>query len=72
MDLIGIKKLVYQVAEYAQKAEREVSLGEWGDPELYWYYQDIAWKKLLQKCRGKHGVRQKYLAKFLKVHYYIY
>lgn len=64
MDIIGIKKVITKIEDYDHRANVELSLGEWGDPELFWFLQAEAMDKLLRMCRGNRRLRTKLMRKY--------
>lgn len=64
MDLIGIKKVIEKIEDMDRRANYELELKEWGDPELYWFLQAEAMAQLLRMCRGNKRLRTKLLRRY--------
>lgn len=62
MDRIGIKKIVLDIEYYARREAVEADMGDWGDPDMWYFLGVQAMSQLIQKCRGNTRLAHKYLA----------
>lgn len=64
MDYIGIYKIISRIDRYAAQEDAKIIIGDYEGAKKYFRCRKQALQYLLQKCRGKRTLLQKYLEKY--------
>lgn len=64
MDYVGIFKVIYRIERLTRQEDNKVLVGDYEGAEKYFKIRKQELDKLLQKCRGKTYLLQKYMEKY--------